>query len=75
MQGEIKWQLAMRKKKSERELIRYFLHKTWKFQVVVVQNNVKETYKKKCAARAAHLALHVFIFCLKNYKYYRELHF
>ena len=24
----------------------------WKFHVVVVQNNVTEMYKKKCAARA-----------------------
>ena len=40
-------------KKSEQEHVRHFLHKSfWKFHVVVVQNNSKEMYKKKCAARA-----------------------
>ena len=49
--------------KSEREHVRHFLHKTcklrsfWKFHVEVVQNNCKEMYKKKCAARAKLLFL------------------
>ena len=44
MQGENERQW----KKSEREHVRHFLHKkcNWKFHVVVVQNNVKEMYKK-----------------------------
>ena len=51
MQGENKRQW----KKSEREHIWHFLHKTckwlrsfWKFHVVVVQNKGKEVYKKVC---------------------------
>ena len=36
-----------RKKKSEQEHVRHFLHKSfWKFHDVVVQNNSKEMYKK-----------------------------
>ena len=44
--------------KSEREHVRHFLQKNvqlrsfWKFNVVVVRNNGKEMYKKKCAPRA-----------------------
>ena len=50
----------------------------WKFYVVLVQNNGKEMYKKKCAARAkmaffavfvvvaAWLALRDFIFCFSK---------
>ena len=48
--------------KKTHEHVRHFLHKTcdsfWKFHVVVVQNNGKEMYEKRCAASAK------LLFCL-----------
>ena len=46
MQGENERQW---KKVNEKNVL---LRSFWKFHFVVVQNNAKEMYKKKCAARA-----------------------
>ena len=44
MQGENE-----QRKKSEQERVRHFLQRSfWKFHVVVMQNNGKEMYTKKC---------------------------
>ena len=71
-----KWAVV---KKSEREHVRHFLHKTcnyvvgsfWKFHLVVVKNNGKEMLvQKKCAAHAKLLFFTVLRRCLRRLALY-----